>query len=48
MELEVFLEVGVHNSPSAFPLHDLMVLLVVPALRLIKGHEKQCELPHVW
>lgn len=47
MELEVLLEVGVQNSPSAFPLHPLVVLLVVPALRLIKGHEKQRELPHV-
>lgn len=48
MELEVFLEVGVHRSPSVFPLHHLVVLLVVPALRLIEGHEKQRELPRVW
>lgn len=47
MELEVVLEVEVHNSPSGFPLHHLVVLLVVPTLRLIKDHEKQCELPHV-
>lgn len=47
MELEVLLEVGVQNSPSTFPLHHLTILLIVPALRLIKGHEKQCELPHV-
>lgn len=47
VEHEFFL-VGVHQSPSAFPLYYLLVLLKVPALRLIKGHEKQCELPRVY
>lgn len=47
MEHEFFL-VGVHQSPSAFPLHRLLVLLKVPTLRLIEGHEKQCELPRVY
>lgn len=32
MEFEVLLDVGVHISFSAFSLHDLMVLVVVPAL----------------
>lgn len=48
MELKALFEVGVQNFPSAFPLHYLVVCLVVPALRLIKGHEKHRELPHVW
>lgn len=47
VEQEFFL-VGVHKSSSAFPLHRLLVLLKVPTLRLIKGHEKQCELPRVY
>lgn len=47
VEHEFFL-LGVHESPSAFPLHRLLVLLKVPTLRLIKGHEKQGELPRVY
>ena len=46
MELEA-LVVLARISPFAFPLHHLLVLVVVPALRLIKGHEEQRELPHV-
>lgn len=46
MEFEGVLGVVSHRSPSALPLHQLVVLLVVPALRLIEGHEEQRELPH--
>lgn len=48
VELEVLPEVGVHRSSPALPLDHLTVLLVIPALRFIKGHEKQHELPHLW
>lgn len=47
VELEVLFEVGIYHSPSVFSLHPLTILLVVPALTLIKGHEEQRELPHV-
>lgn len=47
MELEVVLVVVIPNSFSVLPLHDLLVVVVVPALRLIKGHEKQHKLPCV-
>lgn len=47
-ELEVIVEVMVHHPGSfVLPLHYLMVLLVVPALGLIEGHEEEHELPHV-
>lgn len=36
-------EVGTHHLPAAFPLRRLMVLIIVPALCLVKGHEQQCE-----
>lgn len=47
MEHELLPELGAHHSPAALPLRHLMVLLIVPALRLVKGHEQQCEFPPV-
>lgn len=47
MEHELLLEIWTHHSPAALPLHYFMVLLVVPALGLVKGHKQQCEFPPV-
>lgn len=45
MKFEVFLKAGIQKSPSALPLQQLKVLVVVPALGLVKCHEEQSELP---
>lgn len=47
MELDALLVAGIQKSLSALPLQHLKVLVVVPALGLIKGHEEQSELSRV-
>ena len=50
MKLKLLFEVGIQcssNSRNLLSPHHLRILLIVPALRLVKGHEQEHKLPHI-
>ena len=50
MKLKLLFEVGIQCSSTYStlpPSPHLRILLIVPALRLVKGHEQEHKLPHI-